>query len=85
MVEVKHYDVRISSTDDEILLERNVSDNATTYMFDYVDDHPVITLNISITAVDINGRKSESSVVERSITGMHIPNIFSSKCIANYV
>ena len=68
MVAVKHYDVRISSIDGEMILERNEPDNATTFMLDYVDDQSVI---INITVVDLNGQRSESSVVERNITGTH--------------
>ena len=78
MVAVEHYDVRISYSDGKIL-ERTVPDNATTFMFDYMDDDLIITFNINITVVDINGQRSESSVVKRNITGTHIPNKVSSK------
>ena len=77
MVAVKHYDVRIGSNDTEMMIERTEPDHATTFMFDPVDDRSVITFIINITVVDINGRRSESSVVERSISNM--PNIISSK------
>ena len=77
MVAVEHYEVRISSSDGEIILERIVPDNATTFMFDHMDDDLIATFNISVTVVNINGQRSESSVVERNITGMHIPSISS--------
>ena len=77
MVAVKHYGVRISYCDDEIILERTVPDNATTFMFDCMDDDLIIIFSINITVVDINGRRSESSVVERNITTTHVPSIFS--------
>ena len=67
MVAVKHYDVRISSSDGEMMLERNESDNAATFMFDHVDNHSIITFKINITVIDINGQRSNSSVVARSI------------------
>ena len=65
------------------MLERTVQDNAATFMLDYVDDDLIITFNINITVVDINGQRSESSVVEKNITSTHIPNNLSSKYI-NY-
>ena len=79
MVAVEHYQVRISYSDGKIVLERTVQDNAATFLFDNVDDDMIITFNVSITVVDINGQKSESSVVERNITNMHIPINLSSK------
>ena len=82
MVAVKHYDVRISSSDGEMMLERTEPDHAITFMFDYVDDLSIITFKINITVIDINGQRSNSSVVERSISNM--PNIRSSKFIASY-
>ena len=82
MVTVKHYDVRISSNDSEMILERTEPDHVTTFIFDYVDDRSVITFKINITVIDINGQRSNSSVVERSISDM--PNIRSSKFIATH-
>ena len=76
MVAVKHYDVRISSSDGEIMLERTESDNEITFV---LDDDLIITLEINITVVNINGQRSESSVVERNITGKHIQNAVPSK------
>ena len=63
------------------MLERTVQDNAATFMFDYEDDDLIITFIISITVVGINGQRSESSVVERNITSMLIPNNVSSKYV----
>ena len=82
MVAVKHYDVRISSSDGEMMLERTEPDYATTVMFDYVGNHSIITFKINITVIDINGQRSNSSVVERSIFDM--PNIRSSKFIGTH-
>ena len=82
MVAVKHYDVRISSSDGEIILERTEPHHAITFMFDYVGGYSVITFKINITVIDINGQRSNSSVVERSIYNM--PNIRSSKFIATH-
>ena len=70
MVAVKHYDVRINSNDGEIMLERTEPDHVPTFMFDYVDNRSVITFKINITVIDINGQRSNSSVVERSISNM---------------
>ena len=81
MVAIKHYDVRISSSDGEIMLERAESDNEITFM---LDDDLIITLKVNVTVVNINGQRSESSVVERSIASMHIPNKVYSKYIASY-
>ena len=67
MVAVKHYLVRISSSDSEIMLERTEPDHARTFMFDYVGSHSIITFKINITVIDINGQRSNSSVVERTI------------------
>ena len=36
-------------------------------MFNYMDDHSIITLEINITIVDINKQRSESSVIEINI------------------
>ena len=82
MVAVEHYDVRISSSDGEIMLERTMPDNEITFMFDYMplDDDLIIIFSINITVVDINGQRSESSVVERNITIMNTSSI-SSKYI----
>ena len=68
MVAVKHYDVRISSSDGEMMIGIIEPDNATTFMFDYVDDQLVITFKINITVIDIYGKRSESSVVEGTFT-----------------
>ena len=70
MVAVKHYDVRISSNDSEMMIERTEPDVSITLLFGYVDDHSAITLKFNITVIDINGQRSESSVVERNITDM---------------
>ena len=67
MIAVKHYDVKISSSDGEMMLESTEPDHAITFMFDYVDDHLVINFTISIMVIDINGQRSNSIVVERSI------------------
>ena len=77
MVAVEHYEVRISSSNSEIKQERTVPDNAATFMYDYMDVDLIITFSINITVVDINGQRSESSVIERNITIMHIPSISS--------
>ena len=79
MVAVERYDVSISysSSDGEIIQERTVPDNAATFIFDYMDDDLIVTLSINIAVVNINGQRSESSVVERNITSMHIPSISS--------
>ena len=60
------------------MLERNDSepDHATTFMY----GNSIITFKINIIVIDINGQRSNSSVVERSISDM--PNIRSSKLIA---
>ena len=79
MVAVKHYDVRISSSDGKMVMERTEPNHAITFMFNYTDDRSVITFVINITVIDINGQRSYSSVVERSIFNM--PNIISSKFV----
>ena len=86
MVAVKHYDVRINYSDGEIILERTVQDNAATFMLDYMDDDLIITFNVSITVVNINGQRSESSVVERNITSMRsISSKYMDCVVCNYV
>ena len=42
-----------------------------------MDDDLINTFSINITVVDINGKRSESSVVERNITSTHIPSLSS--------
>ena len=79
MVAVEHYEVRISSSDGKIILERIVPHDTTTFTFDYMDDDLIVIFNISVTVVNINGQRSESSVVERNITGKHIQNAVPSK------
>ena len=83
MLAVKHYDVRISSSDNDIILERTGPDNAITVTFDYMADHSIIMLKINITVVDINEQRSESSVTVRNISDMS--NIIYSKylCISS--
>ena len=68
MVAVKHYDVRIKSSDGEMMLEINETDNKATFMFDHLDNHSIIIFKINITVIDINGQRSYSSVVERNIS-----------------
>ena len=89
MVAVKHYDVRISFSDDDIMLERTVTDNAITVTFYNTADHSIITLKINITVVDINGQRSESSVTMRNISDMsniiHSKYICTSIATTNYV
>ena len=86
MVAVEHYEVRISSSDGEIILERTVQDNAATFMLDYMDDDQIITFNVSITVVNINGQRSESSIVERNITSMHnVSSKYMDCVVCNYV
>ena len=69
-----------SSNDGRMMIERNETYIAMTFMFDYANDRSVITFYISITVVDINGQRSDSSVIERSISDM-----ISSKYIYNYI
>ena len=70
MVAVKDYNVRISFSDGEMILEETGPDHGITFMFGYVNNHSIINLTISITVIDINGERSNSTVVERSISDM---------------
>ena len=78
MVAAQHYDVRINSSDGGVML-KDIT-NVTTVLFDYVDNHSVVTFKVNITVVDINGQRSESTVIEIII---EMSNIISSKYIAS--
>ena len=64
MLVIKYYDVRISSSKGEVLLEKI---NNTTILFDHLDNHSTITYTVSITVVDIKGQRSIPTVTETTI------------------
>ena len=75
MLTTKHYDVRISN-EDEVISHKIY--NTTNFLFEHSDYHLSFTFNISITVIDIEGQRSNSTVITKTI-GMQ--NITSSKCM----
>ena len=65
MLPVQHYHVRIISSEGEIISAQN--DNATTLMFEHLDNQVNITFTVNITVIDIKGLRSASSVVMKTI------------------
>ena len=75
MLATKHYDVRISN-EDEVISHKIY--NTTNFLFEYSDYHLSFTFNISITVIDIEGQRSNSIVITKTIG---IQNIIFSKCV----
>ena len=73
MLATKHYDVRIS-IEDEVISHKIY--NTTNFLFEHSDYHLSFTFNISITVIDIEGQRSNSTVITKTIG---IQNITSSK------
>ena len=65
MLPVQYYDVKIISSDGEIISMQN--DNATTLMFEHLENQSNITFTVNITVIDIKGLRSASSVVVKTI------------------
>ena len=76
MLPVQHYHVRIISSEGKIISEEKVK--AITLMFKHLDNHLNITFTVNITAIDIKGLRSASSIVMKTI-GMQnvIYNIYN--------
>ena len=75
MLATKHYDVRISN-EDEVISHKIY--NTTNFLFEHSDYHLSFTFNISITVIDIEGLRSNSTVITKTID---MQNITSSKCM----
>ena len=75
MLATKYYDVRISNKDE--VISHGIY-NTTNFLFEHSDYHLSFTFNISITVIDIEGQRSNSTVITKTI-GME--NIISSKCV----
>ena len=71
MLPLKYYYVEIISSEEEIVMERNVSE--TTVVFQPLDISPSITFIVNITVVDIEEQRSNSTVTMETI-GMYISN-----------
>ena len=61
MLAVDYYDVRISSSDGEIVSEK--VNNATTLLFNHSFNHSVILFTINVTVVDTKGQRSTCNSV----------------------
>ena len=59
MLPIDYYDVRINSTEHEIVSER-IHDK-TTFPFEYSNNHSSITFRVNITIVDVKGQRSNST------------------------
>ncbi len=75
MLATKHYNVRISNEDE--VISHGIY-NTTNFLFEHSDYHLSFMFNISITFVDIEGQRSNSTVITKTIG---IQNITSSKCL----
>ena len=75
MLATKHYDVRISNKD-EVISHKIY--NTTNFFFEYLDNHLSFTFNISITVIDIEGQRSNSTAITKTIG---IQNKTFGKCM----
>jgi len=90
MLAIQYYDVRITSSEGEIVSRR--IDNAKAFSFEYLDNHSNIEFTVNITVFDIKGQNSNSAVIVKTF-GMQneICNkgscfcIFCSYSIISYV
>jgi len=74
MLAIQYYDVRITSSKDEIASRR--IDNATAFSFEYLDNHSNIKFTVNITVFDIKGQNSNSSVIVKTFD---MQNVFSTE------
>ena len=75
MLATKHYDVRISNKD-EVISHKIY--NTINFLFEHLNYHLSFTFNISITVIDNEGQRSNSTVNTKTIG---IQNKTSSKCM----
>ena len=73
MLEVKWYDVMISSSQSKLT---SIKSNTTTLLYEYLDDSSNITITVNIVVVDSKGQRSNSTVTMKTI---YIQNTISSK------
>ena len=59
MLAIDYYDIRINSSECEIL-PRRIYDN-TTFSFNCSTNHPSITFTVSVTIVNTEGQRSNST------------------------
>ena len=64
MSAIKHYDVRITSNEGEIVSRR--IDNETTFSFEYLENHTNTEFTVNITVFDIMGQSSNSAVIVKT-------------------
>ena len=65
MLATKHYDVRISNEDEVISYKIY---NTINFLFEHLNYHLSFTFNISITVIDIEGQRSNSTVITKTIS-----------------
>jgi len=63
MLAIQYYDVRITSSEGEIVSR---IDNATVFSFQYLDNQSNIKFTINITVFDIKGQNSNSTVIVKT-------------------
>ena len=73
MLEVEWYDVMISSSQSELT---SIKSNATTLLYEYLDDSSNITIIVNIVVADSKGQRSSSTVTMKTI---YIQNTIPSK------
>ena len=70
MLPIQYYHVRIDSSEGEVI-SKSSNDNTATLVFKHLENQLNITFRVNITAVDVTGLRSTSSVVMKTI-GMQI-------------
>jgi len=64
MLAIQYYDVRITTSEGEIVSRR--INNVTALSFVYLDNHSNIKFTVNITVFDIKGQNSNSAVIVKT-------------------
>ena len=83
MLTIKHYDVRIYSDDGEIIVSKETDINSVTFPMKHLNGYSntAFMVNVTVTAVDIEGQRSTLSTVTVIIDGTQNTN--SSKYVSS--
>ena len=73
MLAIDYYDVKINSTEREIVSE--IIHNKTTLSFEYSNNHSSITFRVNVTVVDVKGQRSNSTTFTE-IFGMYVCTMY---------
>ena len=73
MLEIDYYDVIIRSSQSGI---SEIKSNTATLLYKYLNDNSNVTFTVNIIVVDINGQRSNSTVIMETI---YMPSTILSK------